>query len=266
VTILSSDQLSTAQDLTQTLKVIADWIWIGVLGAWALALWLVPGRRRRELRAIAIGLIVAGVALLVLRALAGSYLVNNLAKSESVRPAVDAFWSILSDGLAEGAWVGIVVGVIATTGAWLTGEGRHARGVRRAVAPWLDHVAAAWAIFAAVLLLVVWALPLQRFLTAVILVTLAAVGFELIRRQVAAEAPAGDPRPSSGRSRLSLRQRRGATEPTQVEELERLARLQADGLLTDEEYAAAKARTLQRPHQDEASKAESGNAAAREVD
>ncbi len=246
VTILRSDQLDTAQNVTQLLKSIANWIWIPALGAWALALWLVPGRRRREVRAIGIGLIVAGVALLVIRALAGSYLVDNLTASESVRPAVSAFWSILSDGLAEGAWVGIVVGVIAALGAWLTGESVRAGSARRAVGPWLARAGVAWGVFAVVLLLVVWALPLQRFLTAVILVVLAAVGFELTRRQVAREMAAGGPRPSGPRGRPSLPWRHAPAGPTQVEELERLARLRTDDLITAEEYEAAKARSLER--------------------
>ena len=106
--LLKADNLDTAQNVTQGLKVVANWYRIPAILRWAVALWLVPGRRRREVRAIGIGLIVAGIALLVIRSVAGSYLVDNLAQSESVRPAVDAFWSILSDGLAEGAWVVVV--------------------------------------------------------------------------------------------------------------------------------------------------------------
>ena len=148
ITILRSDELDTAQSLTQALKVVANWIWIPALLAWAAALWLVPGRRRKEVRAISIGLIVAGVAILVIRRVAGSYLVDNLTDSESIRPAVDAFWTILSDGLAEAAWVGVVVGVIGALGTWLTGEGERAVAARRAVAPWLARTGAAWAVFA----------------------------------------------------------------------------------------------------------------------
>jgi plasmid stabilization system protein ParE len=250
VVILHSDQLKTAQNLTQWLKAVANWIWIGVLACWAVALWLVPGRRRRELRAIAIGVIVAGVALLVIRSLAGSYLVDHLVKSDTVRPSVAAFWSILSQSLADGAWVGIVIGVIAAVGAWVTGEGTRAQRVRATVAPWLSHAAAAWAVFAVALLLVVWALPLQRFLTAVILVILATVGFELIRRQVAAEAGETGTAHASGWSLPRLPHHRSepaAPSPSaQVDELERLARLRADDLLTEEEYAAAKASALAR--------------------
>ena len=73
----------------------------------------------------------------MIRRVAGSYLVDNLTDSDSVRPAVSAFWDILSDGLAEAAWVVVVVGVIGTLGTWLTGEGARAVAARRWLGPWL---------------------------------------------------------------------------------------------------------------------------------
>jgi hypothetical protein len=244
VTILQSDELDTAQSVTQLLKTVADWIWIPMLLAFAAALWLVPGRRRKEVRAIAIGLVVAGVALLVIRRVAGSYLVDHLTSSDSVRPAVSAFWTILSDGLAEAAWVVVFIGVIGTLGAWLTGEGRRAVGARRWLGPWLANAGIAWAVYAAVLLIVVWALPLHRFVTTGILVVLGAVGFEVARRQIVGEYEAEGPAPPHEGPAMPWRKPASATAPTQVEELERLAKLRSDGLLTEDEYMAAKGRIL----------------------
>ncbi len=244
ITILQSDQLDTAQNLTQALKSVANWIWIPMLLVWAAALWLVPDRRRKEVRAIAIGLIVAGVALLVIRRIAGSYLVDNLTASDSVRPAVDAFWTILSDGLAEAAWVVVFIGVIGTLGAWLTGAGRHAVAVRRRLGPWLANAGVAWAVYAAVLLVVVWALPLHRFVTTAILVVLGAIGFEIARRQIVREHEAEGPAPPRDGPTIPWRKPAATAAPTQVEELERLAKLRSEDLLTDEEYAAAKGRLL----------------------
>ena len=246
ITLLRADNLETAQSVTQGLKVVANWIWIPAILCWAIALWLVPNRRRREVRAIGIGLIVGGIALLVIRRLAGSYLVDNLSQSDSVRPAVTAFWNILSDGLAEGAWVVVVLGVIASLGAWLTGGGTRARSLRHTVGPWLARPALAWAVFSAVLLLVVWALPLHRFLTAAILVVLAAIGFEVTRRQVAQEMAEAGSGGGISIPKPTVPWRPAPAGPSGVEELERLARLRADDLLTEEEYAAAKARSLER--------------------
>lgn len=246
VTLMESDELETAQSATQALKVVANWIWIPALGAWALAIWLVPGRRRREVRAIGIGLIVAGIALLVIRGVAGSYLVENLAQSESVQPAVSAFWRILSDGFASDAWAVIVVGVVAALGAWITGGGTRARGLRRRIGPWLARPGVAWAVFGAALLLVVWALPIHRFLTEVLLIVFAAIGFELTRRQVAREIAEDGPAPAAPIPRPRAPWQQAPAGPSGVEELERLARLRADGVLTEEEFAAAKARSLER--------------------
>jgi len=245
ITLLQADNLETAQNVTQGLKVVANWVWIPAILCWGIALWLVPHRRRKEVRAIGIGLIIAGIALLVIRRLAGSYLVDNLAQSDSVRPAVSAFWNILSDGLAEAAWVVVVIGVIAALGAWLTGGGTRARRLRHTVGPWMERPALAWAVFAAVLLLVVWALPLHRFVTAAILVVLAAIGFEATRRQVAQEMTEEGSVEGYSIPKPSIPGRAAPAGPSGVEELERLARLRADDLLTEEEYAAAKARSLQ---------------------
>ncbi len=244
IVLLHSDELDTAQSLTQLLKSVADWIWIPALLAWAAALWLVGGRRRKEVRAIAIGLVVAGVALLVIRRIAGSYLVDNLTDSDSVRPAVSAFWSILSDGLAEAAWVVVFVGVIGTLGAWLTGEGARAVAVRRWLGPSLRNAGIAWAVYAAVLLIVVWALPLYRFVTTAILVVLGAVGFEIARRQIVREYEA-EGSPERARPALPWSTEKAPAAPQAgVDELERLARLRSEELLTEDEYMAAKGRIL----------------------
>ena len=98
--------------------------------------------------------------------------------------------------------------------------------------------------YAAVLLVVVWALPLHRFLTTAILVVLGAVGFEVARRQIVREYEAeGSPE----RPHPTLpwgRETAPAAPEGGVDELERLARLRSEELLTEEEYAAAKGRIL----------------------
>ena len=180
---------------------------IPALLAFAGGLWLAAGRRRKEVRAIGIGLIVAGVAVLVIRRVAGSYVVDGLVESDSVRPAVAAFWEILSDGL-EGAWVGIVLGLIVTLGAWITGEGERARAMRRAAGPWLARPGLAWGVFAGVLLLVIWALPLHRF---------SSPRSSSCSRRSGSRSPAArrwpSSRPKGPRRRVRARRRRGASRP-----------------------------------------------------
>src|SRR5262245_21992417 len=86
VTILESDELKTAQDATRLLRFVADWIWVFALAAAAGAVWLARGRRRNEVRALAIGLLIAGLLILIARTLIGRYVVDHLVQAESVRP------------------------------------------------------------------------------------------------------------------------------------------------------------------------------------
>ena len=137
VTILQSDDLDMAQNITQWLKVVANWIWVLALLCWAAAIWLVAGRRRGEVRAIGIGLIVAGALVLVIRSVAGNYIVDNVVVTESVRPAASEAWRILTDSLAASAWVAVWVGALVTIGAWLTGTDDRATASRSWLAPYL---------------------------------------------------------------------------------------------------------------------------------
>lgn len=254
ITILESQQLGTAQTLTQLLKTVANWIWAPTLALWALAVWLVPGRRRQELRAIAIGFVVAGIAVVALRALVGSYIVDNVVATDSVRPAVREVWSILTDSLAAVGWTVFAIGVIAVAGILLTGAGRRAQAARRSLAPYMHRSDVAYAALAVLILLFLWWAPLHNVRNVLIVVVLSIVGFELLRRQTTRDFPDAPPADilssfrswREGRSRpvLSGEEPRAQPPVSTASELERLARLRTDGVLTEAEFASAKARLL----------------------
>lgn len=247
VTLIASDDLDMAQRVVHWLEVVANWIWIPALAAWIAAFLLVKGRRRQELRAIGIGLAVAGTAVLVIRALAGGYFVDHVVKTDSVRPAAEEAWRIITDGLAQSAWGVVVLGVLAALGAWVAGPGRHATTFRRWIAPALRRAEVAWVVFAAGILLLVWVLPLNRLLITTLLVVLAGIGYEVLRRQTAAEFPDSASPDVVGAARSTLaavRPKAAPSAPSTTDELEKLASLHAAGRLTDDEYAAAKARLL----------------------
>ena len=83
IEIMQADQLETAQNLTQLLKILGTWLWLLPITCWAIALWLAGGRRRSILRMVAIGSILVGLLVLVVRRLAGSSVVDTLAPSTS---------------------------------------------------------------------------------------------------------------------------------------------------------------------------------------
>ena len=84
ITIVDESQLETAQTITRILRAVANWMWLIALAVAALAIWLARGRRRIELRALAIGVLLVGLLMLAVRRAAGGYLVDHLAKDDSV--------------------------------------------------------------------------------------------------------------------------------------------------------------------------------------
>jgi hypothetical protein len=195
IAIMDESQLEAAQTVTKILRAVADWMWLVALAVAALAIWLNRGRRRLELRAIAIGLVVVGLLLLAVRRFAGDYLVDELAKDDAVKPAAHDAWSILTQVLADRAWVWIILGVITLVGVWFVGDSRRAGQARRAAKPALESRPTTYAFAAvAILVLALFAPAIATsWVTALVLVILVVAGIEVVRRVVLGEtrSPAG---------------------------------------------------------------------------
>ena len=135
VAIIEESQLETAQTITKILRAVADWMWLVALAVAALAVWLARGRRRLELRAIALGLLVVGLLLLAVRRFAGNYLVDELAQDDAVKPAAHDAWNILTQVLADRAWVWIILGIMTLVGVWFVGDTGRAAQARTCRSP-----------------------------------------------------------------------------------------------------------------------------------
>lgn len=194
IAIIEESQLETAQSITKLLRAVADWMWLVALAVAALAIWLARGRRRLELRALALGLVLVGLLLLAVRRFAGAYLVDELAKDDAVKPAAHDAWSILTQTLADRAWVWIVLGVVTLLGVWFVGESRRAAHARRAAVPILENRPTTYTIAAVALLVVALVTPpiARGWLTAVVLVGLVVAGIEVVRAIVNRESPYPD--------------------------------------------------------------------------
>jgi hypothetical protein len=192
IALIEESQLETAQTITRILRAVANWMWLVALAVAALAIWLARGRRRLELRALAIGLVLVGLLMLAVRRFAGGYLVDELASDDAVKPAASNAWSILTQTLADRAWVWIVLGVVVLLGVWFVGESRRAADARRAAAPLLESRPTTYTIaVVALLVIALVAPPIARgWLTALVLVALVVAGVEAVRHLVLKEARA----------------------------------------------------------------------------
>ena len=250
LTVLHSDELGLAQDLVDLLKTLA-WVLVGLaLGLYVLAIFLARGWRREALRATGIGFAFAGLTVLVIRPFAGDALTDALAKTDSVKPAIEATWSIGTSLLQEAAAAVLAYGVVMFLAAWLAGPTGLAVASRRALAPYLRDPRYAYGGLAAiVLLLLAWGpTPATRKpLGALLLIALLAAGVEVLRRQTAREHP--DASIGASRPHLSewLRRTRGAApESGRLAELERLGNLRDSGVLDEAEFEREKAAILER--------------------
>jgi hypothetical protein len=258
LTIIHSDELEAAQKGVKLLRRLPIVLTLLALILFGLAIFLAGPRRRRALRSVGIGFVVAGVLVLLLRSLGGHYVVDALTKSDTGKPAAEAVWGIATSLLRTVAASTVAFGVLVFLAAWLAGPTGVATALRREASPWVRRSsAAAYGVAAGVfLVLVAWA-PVAAFrkpLGILVLALLVAAGAELLRRQIVREFPdyeGGDlgdrfkgvagrvtgrgPSPSAAPV---------ATGEAEVAQLERLAALHREGDLSDEEYARAKAALL----------------------
>lgn len=195
ITIIKSDQLETAQDLTQLLKVLGMWLWIVPIALWALALWLARGRRRSIMRLIGISAVVGGLLVLVVRRLSGSIIVDRLSPAESVKVAASHAWDILTSALRDGGLTLLFLGVVMLVAVWLVGPSRSGTATRRWLAPFLARWEIAFGAAAALLLLLVWWGPViqtRQWRAVIAGAIVLAIGVELLRRETRREFPNAD--------------------------------------------------------------------------
>ena len=157
----------------------------------------------------------------------------------------------------------VLYGIVIVLAAWLAGPTRWATSIRHWLTPYLRQPRYAYGGLAVLLLLLFWWDPViatHRVVPSLLLIAFAVLGTEMLRRQVIREfpdhvttgSPAGVAHGIAERMR-EARERRVATAGApaaaaggdpRVGEIERLAGLRDSGALTEEEFAAEKARIL----------------------
>lgn len=197
--IASGDNVSDVRQLLDLFKTIV-WVLLGLaIACFAGAIALARDRRRMAVN-VGVCLIAAGIALLAIRRLAGSALVDALAEAPNAHEVADDVWGIGTSLLVDAAQGSILFGLFVLLGAWLAGAGRRATAVRRFSAHSLrEHAGWVWAGLAVLLLLlVIWG-PVpwtQRIVPFLIFTAGACAWLAWIRRRTLAEFP-DEPPPRS---------------------------------------------------------------------
>ncbi len=196
IEVMEAQQLETAQDLTKLLETLGRFLWLVPLALAGLAIWLAGDRKRSIVRSLAIAAIISGLLVLVVRSIAGGYIVENLVPAESVQPAAAAAWEILTALLVDGGRTVVGIGIVLLAGVWLVGPSSRATAVRTRLAPWLERPEIAYGAAALALTLLVWWGPTaqtRRWQFVLALAVMLGLGVAALRR---AAKEADDPTPT----------------------------------------------------------------------
>ena len=193
VEILKSDQLKTAQDVAIAIKGLALILSLLTFVVFGAAIYLARSERWVTVLLSGIGLIAAGFAVIVVRHIAGGIVVDQLVKTESVKPAGEAAWSIGTSLMTSIATTVIIVGILFLVAGWLASPTNGARTTRRYLAPTL-HLHSAYVYTGLAILVSFYFLSgptqgLRAFLTTLIVAAMAAFGIHELRKMTEEEYP-----------------------------------------------------------------------------
>jgi hypothetical protein len=193
ITILRANQLKTVQNIAKAIKGLALLLPLLALAAYALAIWLAEGRRRKMLRTVGWCLFGVGILLLLARRAAGEQIVNSLVAVPANRPAAEHVWSIGTSLLYNISIALVLYGVFVVFAAWLGGSTRIATTLRHASAPWLrEHAVGAYGVAGGILLLIVLWGPTEatrKWTTVLVFALLFALGVTVLRRHTEEQFP-----------------------------------------------------------------------------
>ncbi|MCP3856455.1 MAG: hypothetical protein GY698_17215 [Actinomycetia bacterium] len=193
IVIFESDELDQAQATVRVLDFLSWFLFLIVVGLFALAVYLAYGRRLIALRSVGLGLLVAGVSVLILRRLTVAGLVGSVVEDSARRPVAEVGAFVSTGLLRQMGWAQVFYGLLIVGFVALLGHRPFAVAVRRTLSPALSaspsSVAGATIVL---LLLLVWWSPGRAFnswVTGITLVSLVAGAVVGLRRQVLTEFP-----------------------------------------------------------------------------
>ena len=255
ITIFESSSLAAIQNVVKLLNILGPVLFVLIVALYALAVWLARGRRRLTLRNVGWSIIIVGILLITIRRVTGDY-VDSIISNQQYSVAGKIIFGILSELLYDTAWLLITWGAIIVAGMLIIGPSRLATWARRLVAPLLNAEPLIFWVSAAVFyLLVLFFVPspaLRLWWSVIIIGIVAALGLEYLRRRSMIEFPDShldvdvDGIKASAEKTWSSVRARFSHESSgdHVAQLQQLSEMHSSGALSDDEYAAAKAKLL----------------------
>ena len=192
IEVMKSSELDAAQTGLNLLRKVGYVLTALVLLLYAAAILLAGDRRRQTLRAVGFSFLFVGLVVLFARGAAGNLVVGSLSEVASSDAAVSSVYDIGSSLMLETGQSIVLYGIVIVLAAWLAGPSRWATSVRSRLAPYLRQPSYAYGGLAALLLLVFWWDPViatHRIVPSLLLIAFAALGTEILRRQVIREFP-----------------------------------------------------------------------------
>lgn len=124
IDVMTSSDITAAQDVVRATRGLSIVLPALTLLLWLVALGLARGRRRATLMQLALGLALAGAAVLLTRALAGDAVVFALVDQPEYHPAADRVWAIGTSLLRDAGIAVLVAGLLLLGLTALAGNGR----------------------------------------------------------------------------------------------------------------------------------------------
>jgi hypothetical protein len=194
VTLFESDELASVQRAVQVLDFLSWFLFLVVVALYALAVYLARDRRRQMLRTVGIGLLVGGVTVVLLRAVAINVGLDALVEDSANLPLATVVVGVATELLRQIGWSAIIYGVLIIAFAALLGDHRWAVAIRRTLARTSTTLVAGGV--AAVLLVLLWWSPgraLDRWVTALTLVALLIGAGIALTQRIREEFPTASP-------------------------------------------------------------------------
>jgi hypothetical protein len=264
--VADSKQLDTARTVTKLIEGFAWFFTFGSVAFFGLAVYLAKGRRWMVMFAYGLGLIAAGLGAIAVRGALKGLFVDSLANTEAANEPAKHAWDIGTSLLHSIAITVIIYGVLFVLAAFLASPSGYAVGIRRAIAPTLrDRRELVWSIYGAAALIGLIAWPpdgFRQLVLTVLLIALAGLGIEALRRKTLVEFPGaqrGDwmqsmrdrvSRATSETGRRVGSAFKGLThddrdpDDAKLDRLERLGELKEKGVLTTTEFREEKKKVL----------------------